>query len=158
MGEDYLEGGIQHSFGIKPEILNKFKTPAPNAYDADKGEEYLEGTKAISMGVKLSELRSFSTPAPNVYHPEECKDDPTAITMHGKLKEPKKFQTPAPNKYEAIVPDEHPSFAFGVKHSPYTYQHNSEQFRPRQGTFTKEKTSKPSKVLPEVGPQPQLAA
>ena len=38
-GEDYLEGGIQHSFGIKPEIKNKFVTPAPNAYNADKGED-----------------------------------------------------------------------------------------------------------------------
>ena len=42
-GEDYLEGGIQHSFGIKPEIKNKFQTPAPCAYDTDKGEDYLEG-------------------------------------------------------------------------------------------------------------------
>jgi len=153
-----LEGGIQHSFGIKPDIQNKFKTPAPNAYDADKGEDYLEGGIKHSFGQKLSELKSFVTPAPNNYRPEDCKDDGPALTMHGKLKEPKKFQTPAPNKYEAVIPDEQPAFPFGVKHSPYTYQHNSEQFRPRQGTFTKEKTSKPSKVLPEVGPQPQLAA
>ena len=26
-GEEYLEGGIKHSFGIKPEPFNKFKTP-----------------------------------------------------------------------------------------------------------------------------------
>ena len=36
-GEDYLEGEIQHSFGIKPAIKNKFLTPAPNAYNTDKG-------------------------------------------------------------------------------------------------------------------------
>jgi len=61
--------------------------------------------------------------------------------MHGKLKEPKKFQTPAPNKYEAIVPDEQPSFAFGVKHSPYIYagKQTVEEFRPRSGTFTRDK-------------------
>jgi len=79
------------------------------------------------------------------------------MTMHGKLQEPKKFMTPAPNKYEAIIPDEQPSFAFGVKHSPYTYSgkqvngdrwvstktetvnQTSEEFRPRSGTFTRDK-------------------
>jgi len=74
--------------------------------------------------------------------------------MHGKLKDPKKFVTPAPNKYEAIVPEEQPSFAFGVKHSPYLYsgkqvtrvstkaevgRQTEEEFRPRGGTFTRDK-------------------
>jgi len=85
------------------------------------------------------------------------KDDSPAMTMHGKLKDPKKFQTPAPNKYEAILPEEQPSFAFGVKHSPYLYsgkqvtgdrwvstktemgQKREEEFRPRSGTFTRDK-------------------
>merc|ERR1712106_265793 len=85
------------------------------------------------------------------------KDDSPAMTMHGKLKDPKKFQTPAPNKYEAIIPEEQPSFAFGVKHSPYMYSgkqvsgdrwvsskteavsQNTEEFRPRSGTFTRDK-------------------
>ena len=57
---------------MKPEIKNKFVTPSPNAYDADKGEDYLEGSKGVTMGVKLSDLRSFSTPAPNTYRPEQC--------------------------------------------------------------------------------------
>jgi len=79
------------------------------------------------------------------------------MTMHAKLKEPKKFQTPAPNKYEAIIPEEQPSFAFGVKHSPYmysgkqvngdhwvstkteTFRQTEEEFRPRSGTFTRDK-------------------
>jgi hypothetical protein len=79
------------------------------------------------------------------------------MTMHAKLKEPKKFQTPAPNKYEAIIPEEQPSFAFGVKHSPYMYsgkqvngdrwvttktetvKQTEEEFRPRSGTFTRDK-------------------
>ena len=97
--------------------------------------------------------------------------------MHAKLKEPKKFQTPAPNKYEvfkhtnnqllnlcsnllylqAIIPEEQPSFAFGVKHSPYMYsgkqvngdrwlttktetvKQTEEEFRIRSGTFTRDK-------------------
>lgn len=77
--------------------------------------------------------------------------------MHGKLKEPKKFLTPAPNKYEAVIPDEQPSFAFGVKHSPYLYsgkplngdrwisakteqvKQSETEFRPRSGTFTRDK-------------------
>jgi len=76
--------------------------------------------------------------------------------MHAKLKNPKKFLTPAPNQYEAIIPEEQPSFAFGVKHSPYMYsgkqvpserrvssktemvQQTEEEFRPRSGTFTRD--------------------
>ena len=99
------------------------------------------------------------------------------MTMHAKLKDPKKFETPAPNTYEvcmhtnnqllnysltcpicqAIIPEEQPSFAFGVKHSPYMYsgkqvngdrwvttktetvKQTEEEFRPRSGTFTREK-------------------
>merc|ERR1712198_589210 len=74
----------------------------------------------------------------------------------------KQFLTPAPNKYEADVPDEKPSFAFGVKHSPYLYNGrdlgrerwvsaktemvngttngtNGGEFRQRSGTFTRDK-------------------
>ena len=99
------------------------------------------------------------------------------MTMHAKLKDPKKFETPAPNTYEvykctniqlfnlsvtccipqAIIPEEQPSFAFGVKHSPYLYsgkqgngdrwvtpkteavKQTEEEFRPRCGTFTRDK-------------------
>merc|ERR1711892_336218 len=85
------------------------------------------------------------------------KDDSPAMTMHGKLKDPKKFPTPAPNKYEAIIPEEQPSFAFGVKHSPYMYSgkqvsgdrwvssktesvsKSTEEYRPRRGTYTRDK-------------------
>jgi len=79
--------------------------------------------------------------------------------MHGKLKDPKKFLTPAPNKYEAIIAEEQPSFAFGVKHSPYIYsgkqvngnhwastkretiKQSREEFIPRGGTFTREQAT-----------------
>jgi len=131
-----LEGGIKHSFGIKPDLKNKFRTPAPNAYDTEKGEDYLDCVKSLSMGERLREA--------------------------------KKFLTPAPNKYEAVVPDEKPSFAFGVKHSPYLYNgrelgrerwvaaktevvnghmngdSSAGGFRQRSGTFTKD--DKPSAV------------
>ena len=58
---------------------------------------------------------------------------------------------------QAILPEEQPSFAFGVKHSPYLYtgkqvtgdrwvstktemgQKTEEEFRPRSGTFTRDK-------------------
>merc|ERR1712186_31347 len=121
------------TFGGKSELKNKFKTPAPNVYDTDKGENYLEGVKALSMGERL--------------------------------KEAKKFLTPAPNKYEAVIPEDKPSFAFGVKHSPHLYSgrelgrerfvatktesvsngHSNGdsgangEFRQRSGTFTRDK-------------------
>ena len=98
------------------------------------------------------------------------------MTMHGKLKEPEKFLTPAPNTYEvglyhfrtkqehffylqAVIPEEQPSFAFGVKHSPYIYQHSSEEFRPRGGTFNREKPSNPPKLRSTAAiKQEQMAA
>jgi len=104
----------------------------------------------LTISVYFASLLTFSTWL-------QSKDDSPAMTMHGKLKEPKKFQTPAPNKYEAILPEEQPSFAFGVKHSPYLYsgkqvtgdrwvstktemgQKREEEFRPRSGTFTRDK-------------------
>merc|ERR1711892_444199 len=73
-GEDYLEGGIQHSFGIKPEMKNKFLTPAPNAYNADKGEDYLEGGIKHSFGIKLEPKNKFLTPAPNAYNADKGED------------------------------------------------------------------------------------
>ena len=39
--------------------MNKFKTPAPNAYDSEKGEEYLEGGIKHSFGVKLEPMNKF---------------------------------------------------------------------------------------------------
>ena len=54
-----------------------------------------------------------------------------------------------PTLFQAVVPDEQPSFAFGVKHSPYIYkgkeqlvtqsQQQQEEFRPRSGTYTRDK-------------------
>merc|ERR1712079_413089 len=122
--EDYLEGGINHSFGIKPEIPNKFKTPAPNAYYTDKGEDYLEGGIKHSFGIKPELKNKFKTPAPNVYDTDKGEnylEGVKALSMGERLKEAKKFLTPAPNKYEAVIPEDKPSFAFGVKHSPYLY-------------------------------------
>ena len=60
-----MEGSIQHSFGIKPELKNAFLTPAPNAYNADKGEDYLEGGIQHSFGMKPEAKNKFLTPAPN---------------------------------------------------------------------------------------------
>ena len=58
--------------------------------------------------------------------------------------------------FQAIIPEEQPSFAFGVKHSPYMYSgkqvsgdrwvsskteavsQNTEEFRPRSGTYTRD--------------------
>ena len=69
---DYLAENIKHSFGLKPDDMPKYLTPAPNTYDADKGQEYLEKTPAKTMGAKLSDLKGFSTPAPTAYRPEDC--------------------------------------------------------------------------------------
>ena len=59
-----------------------------------------------------------------------------------------------PSLLQAIVQEEQPSFAFGVKHSPYLYsgkqvtggstraemgRQTEEEFRPRGGTFTRDK-------------------
>ena len=56
------------TFGGKSDIKNKFKTPAPNAYDTEKGEDYLDVTvKQLSMGERLKEAKKFLTPAPNKY-------------------------------------------------------------------------------------------
>ena len=58
------------TFGGKSEIKQKFKTPAPNAYDSEKGDEYLEGGIKHSIGAKLEPLKKFKTPAPNSYDAE----------------------------------------------------------------------------------------
>ena len=73
-GEEYLEGGIKHSFGIKPETKNIFLTPAPNAYNADKGEDYLEGGIKHSFGIKPEPMNNFVTPAPNAYNADKGED------------------------------------------------------------------------------------
>jgi len=158
-GEEYLEGGIKHSFGVKPDPINKFKTPAPNAYNSEKGEDYLEGGIKHSFGIKPEPLNKFKTPGPNTYNSErgdEYLEGVKAITIGARLKEAKKFLTPSPNKYEVAVPDENPSFAFGIKHSPYMYNGrelgreklvsskadmdtNGGEFRQRSGTFTRNK-------------------
>merc|ERR1712152_15358 len=66
--------GIKHSFGIKPEIPNKFKTPAPNAYNSDKSEDYLEGGINHSFGIKPEIPNKFKTPAPNAYNSDKSED------------------------------------------------------------------------------------
>jgi len=43
---------MRHTFVIKPEIKNKFLTPAHNAYHADRGEDYLEGGIKHDLGIK----------------------------------------------------------------------------------------------------------
>ena len=73
-GEEYLEGGIQLSFGIKPEIKMKFLTPAPNTYHTDKGEEYLEGGIRHSFGIKPEIKNKIFTPAPNAYDTDRGED------------------------------------------------------------------------------------
>jgi len=110
------------------QIPNKFKTPAPNAYDSEKSEDYLEGGIKLSFGLKPEIKNKFKTPAPNAYDTEKGEDylDVTVkqLTMGERLKEAKKFLTPAPNKYEVKIEEtvkDEPSFAFGVKHSPYLY-------------------------------------
>merc|ERR1711992_236718 len=167
-GEEYLEGGIKHTFGVKPEIPNKFKTPAPNAYSTENGEDYLEGGIKHSFGIKPELKNKFKTPAPNVYDTDKGEnylEGVKALSMGERLKEAKKFLTPAPNKYEAVIPEDKPSFAFGVKHSPYLYSgrelgrerfvatktesvsngHSNGdsgangEFRQRSGTFTRDK-------------------
>jgi len=72
---------------------------------------------------------------------------------------------------QAIVAEDKPSFAFGIKHSPYMYSGktvngdrwisaktetvvDSEEFRPRSGTFTRDKPT----VLKSAGPVRQSQA
>ena len=62
------------SFGVKTEMKNKFKTPAPNAYDADKGEDYLEGGIQHILGIKPEIKNKFVTPAPNAYNADKGED------------------------------------------------------------------------------------
>ena len=50
------------------------KTPAPNAYNSDKGEEYLEGGIKHSFGVKPEPMNKFKTPAPNAYDSEKGEE------------------------------------------------------------------------------------
>ena len=98
--EDFLEGGIQLSFGLKPEIKNKFQTPSPNAYNAEKGEEYLEERPAKSMGARLEPKTKYKTPAPNAYDADkgqEYLEESPAKSMGAKLDDMKKYNTPAPN-------------------------------------------------------------
>jgi len=148
-------------------IAAEFQTPGPAAINLPGlfGNQCLnESTKAAApaftfAGKHEQKVQNFA-PSPNTYNTAgltaKGKDDSTAITMHGKLKDPKKFLTPAPNKYEAIIAEEQPSFAFGVKHSPYIYsgkqvngnhwastkretiKQSREEFIPRGGTFTRE--------------------
>jgi len=149
-------------------IAAEFQSPGPAAINLPTlfGNQCLkESTKAAApaftfAGKHEQKVRN-DAPSPNTYNTSGLtargKDDGPAKTMHGKLKDPKKFVTPAPNKYEAIIPEEQPSFAFGVKHSPYLYsgkqvtgdhwvstktemgQKTEEEFRPRGGTFTRDK-------------------
>ena len=82
------------------------KTPAPNAYNSEKGEEYLEGGIKHSFGVKPEPMNKFKTPAPNAYDSEkgeEYLEGMKAITIGARLREAKKFLTPAPNKYEVRI-------------------------------------------------------
>jgi len=148
-------------------IAAEFQSPGPASINLPGlfGNQCLnESTKAAApaftfAGKHEQKVRSVA-PSPNTYNTAGLtargKDDSPAMTMHGKLKDPKKFQTPAPNKYEAIIPEEQPSFAFGVKHSPYMYSgkqvsgdrwvsskteavsQNTEEFRPRSGTYTRD--------------------
>ena len=60
--------------GARLEPQAKFKTPAPNAYDADKGQEYLEERPARSMGAKLDDLKKYNTPAPNAYNSDKGQE------------------------------------------------------------------------------------
>merc|ERR1712032_1321053 len=106
------------TFGGKSEIKQKFKTPAPNAYDSEKGDKYLEGGIKHSIGAKLEPLKKFKTPAPNSYDAEkgdEYLEGGIKHTFGAKLEPLKKFRTPAPNSYDAEKGDEY--LEEGIKHS-----------------------------------------
>merc|ERR1711976_1119145 len=47
------------TFGGKSDIKNKFKTPAPNAYESEKSEDYLEGGIQHSFGQKPETKNKF---------------------------------------------------------------------------------------------------
>merc|ERR1712004_508837 len=90
--------------GAKLDGLKKYNTPAPNAYNSDKGQEYLEERPARSMGAKLDGLKKFNTPAPNAYNADKGQDyleERPARSMGAKLDDLKKYNTPAPNTYDA---------------------------------------------------------
>ena len=38
--------------GSKTEVKTKFKTPAPNAYDSEKGEDYIHPSQQKTFGIK----------------------------------------------------------------------------------------------------------
>merc|ERR1712106_834271 len=117
-GEDYLEGGIQHSFGIKPEIKNKFLTPSPNAYNADKGEDYLEGGIQHSFGIKPEIKNKFLTPPPNAYNAEKGEDYLEGGIQHSFGIKPEiknTFVTPSPNAYNSEKGEDY--LEGGIQHS-----------------------------------------
>merc|ERR1719471_2853587 len=81
--------------GSKLEELKKFKTPAPNVYDSEKGEDYLHQGPKLTMGSKLEALKKFKTPAPNTYDSEKGEDylhQAPKLTMGSKLEGLKKFK------------------------------------------------------------------
>merc|ERR1712228_656547 len=117
MGE-YLEERPARSMGAKLDDMKKYNTPAPNAYNADKGQEYLEERPARSMGAKLDDLKKYNTPAPNAYNSDkgqEYLEERPAKSLGVRLEEAKKFLTPAPNAYNSEKGDEY--LAEKIKHS-----------------------------------------
>merc|ERR1712080_585941 len=99
-------------------------TPAPNAYNSEKGQEYLEGAKGLSMGVKLSDLKGFSTPAPGTYRPEDCKEE-----------KPQKSFGIKHSPYVGSLKGD--AFVRARTETVKMPVQNQEEFRPRSGTFTK---------------------
>ena len=58
--------------GIKLADPKRYITPAPGAYEAEKGEKYLAENLSISFGIRLKSPDPYVTPAPGAYRPEEC--------------------------------------------------------------------------------------
>ena len=86
------------------------QTPAPNAYDSEKGEEYLEGGIKHSFGLKPEPMNKFKTPAPNAYDSEKGEEYLEGGIKHsfGVKPEPmNKFKTPAPNAYDSEKGEEY---------------------------------------------------
>merc|ERR1711860_58357 len=77
------------------------------------------------MHIKPKDPATFVTPAPGAYNPESADRDvkPSApkFSFGIKGKDDKFMDIPAPNAYSvnAVKLDKAPTYAFGIKHSPY---------------------------------------
>merc|ERR1711892_899613 len=114
--------GPSKSMGIKPKAPKKYITPAPSAYEPEKGEEYLAEHIKVSMGIKPKDPKKYITPAPSAYEPEKCEEylaEHIKVSMGIKPKDSKKYITPAPSDYEPEKGEEylaeHIKVSMGIK-------------------------------------------